>query len=546
MSKNFAMRPYQRNAVESLKDAFRSGRDSAMVVMPTGTGKTVVFSHAPIELGSKRTLILAHRDSLIRQAASKVYSVTGIMPEVEKAAERATVSRKRINNPTVVASVQTLCKPSRLERFPKDEFDCVIIDEAHRAHDSAKTYARIVDRFRENANIIGFTATPDRHDKIVTIGEGKFFHRCAFEYLLPDAITDGWLVPIKQKFIRVKGLSWKSVRMVRGDFDPRQIDEIVTQDARLHAMSSPACELIEDGQSIVFCNSVAHATAINRVMSTYGKNAGAPFGAFREYCASISGRDEFEVVQEVTRSFVSQRLQNLINCDLFTEGFDHDSIKSVVIMRPTKSRVKYAQMVGRGTRILSSVKIDQYATEEERRDAIAESDKPYCEVIDFVGSGRELDLSMSVADILSKRENPNPRVMRRVKKAQLDGDERSLEEIEAEAERIEEQRRLRELYSWVAADKVSYEVDEVNPFELAETLASPAQRRVLELAGIPHDHLITKRQAGAKIASIRNREGSVEPYQVGILVRNGMTPRDAQSLSFNEAMRLISRVRSGR
>jgi superfamily II DNA or RNA helicase len=545
MSKNFYMRPYQRNAVDALKSDFRKGVGSAIVVMPTGTGKTVVFSHAPVELQSKRTLVLAHRDSLIRQAAAKIYAVTGIMPEIEKAGERATVSRKRINNPTVVASVQTLCKPERLERFPQGEFDCVIIDEAHRAHQAAKTYSRIVDRFRESARIIGFTATPDRHDRIVTIGEGKFFERCAFEYLLPDAIFDAYLVPIKQKFIKVKGLSWKSVRMVRGDFDPKQIDEIVNQDSRLHAMSSPACELIEDGQSIVFCNSVAHATAINRVMSTYGRNSGAPFGSFREYCASISGRDETEVVDEVTKSFLSRRLQNLINCDLFTEGFDHDSIKSVVIMRPTKSRVKYAQMVGRGTRILSSLNIDQYAKVSERRDAIEASDKPYCSVIDFVGSGRELDLSMSVADILSKNKNPNPRVMNRVKKAVMDGDDRDIEEIEAEMERIEEQKRLRELYSWVAADKVSYEVEEIDPFRLAEELASPSQRKVLDAAGVEYDTMITKRQAGQRIAKIRGRPGSIEPYQIGILIRSGWRAEEARSLSFNEAMSFITRIRTG-
>lgn len=537
MSK-FAMRYYQEEGIQAAVDEYAKGCRSIIEVMPTGTGKTVLFAHLPGRMQSKRTLVLAHRDSLIRQAAEKFRTITGVAPEIEKAGEYATVSRKRINNPTVVASVSTLCQKKRLERFPVDEFDQIIIDEAHRPHEKTKTYAKIVERFKDHARIFGVTATPDRHDKIVTIGKGKFFEKCSYEYGLRTAISDGYLVPIKQKFIHVKGMSWKNVRTVRGDFDPKEIDRIVNEDGPLHKMCMPTVELIGTSPSIVFANSVNHATEVSRVLASYGKQFGAPYAGYSEFVSSISGRDDTEVVTHVTSEFTKGRLQSVVNCDLFTEGFDYDAIGFVVLMRPTKSRVKYAQMVGRGTRILNSLKIDQYEFAGDRREAISKSAKPCCTVVDFVGSGKELDLTIGVADLLA-RQGQDERVSRGVKRKIDSGDTRDIEDIEEEVEKELKERLDREAFDWVRADKVSYEVEEIDLFATIETLMTADQSKALKELGIELPWNANKKKAGAIISREREKQGSCVAWQRKLLYDFGMRNDVVKGMSYNQAVKLI-------
>ena len=208
------LRPYQRDAVNgciaSLRDAC-----SALAVMPTGCGKTIVFAET-IRLATKRCLVVAHREELIRQAARKVEIMTGEKPSIEMAEERSYEPYFGMKSKVVVASVQTLNARHRLgkrmNRFTPDEFSLLVVDEAH--HSVADSYQSVINYFKTNRSlkIIGVSATPDRSDRLAL---GDVFDKVAYKYELRQAVEDGWLVPIKQRVIRVDSLDFSGVKIGR-------------------------------------------------------------------------------------------------------------------------------------------------------------------------------------------------------------------------------------------------------------------------------------------------------------------------------------------
>ena len=197
------LRQYQQQAVDSTLCAFSSGEESVIIVLPTGTGKTIVFGHI-IDLWTKKTnrraLVLAHREELIFQAQEKVGIITGEKPDIEMAEYRANHSLYDQAN-VIVSTIQT--QSHRKEQFDPYSFGLVVIDESH--HAPAKSYKKVIAHYQQNPNckILGVTATPDRADKLAL---GKVFKHVAYTYRINDAIHDGWLVPINQRCITVQGL----------------------------------------------------------------------------------------------------------------------------------------------------------------------------------------------------------------------------------------------------------------------------------------------------------------------------------------------------
>lgn len=180
-----SLRPYQQAARDSIHAQWEQGRLRTLLVLPTGTGKTIVFASVAADQvrAGDRVLILAHRGELLEQAADKLQRSTGLVSAVEKAESTCLNSWFRV----VVGSVQTLQRPARLERFPRDYFGTIIIDEAH--HAITDGYRRILDYF-ESAKVLGVTATPDRGDMR---NLGEVFDSLAYEYKLTDAIKEGLL-----------------------------------------------------------------------------------------------------------------------------------------------------------------------------------------------------------------------------------------------------------------------------------------------------------------------------------------------------------------
>ncbi|WP_254259780.1 DEAD/DEAH box helicase family protein [Listeria fleischmannii] len=173
------LRPYQEQSKQAIFDQWRSGIKKTLLVLPTGCGKTIVFSSVINDCVSegKRVLVLAHRSELLNQAADKLQKSTGLKCATEKAEHRSINSWFRV----VVGSVQTLQRESRLHEFPPDHFDTIIIDEAH--HCLSESYQRILNYF-EDADVLGVTATPDRGDMK---NLGQFFESLAYEYTLPKS-----------------------------------------------------------------------------------------------------------------------------------------------------------------------------------------------------------------------------------------------------------------------------------------------------------------------------------------------------------------------
>lgn len=170
------LRPYQAEAINAVFVEFQKGHDRTLVVLPTGTGKTIVFAKV-VEIkvnGGKRALILAHRSELLNQASDKLMFASGLETALEKAEFTSIGSDELVT----VASVQTLSQEKRLYRFPRDYFDLIVVDEAH--HCMSDTYQRILNYF-SSAKVLGVTATPDRADQK---NLGQFFDSKAYEYPL--------------------------------------------------------------------------------------------------------------------------------------------------------------------------------------------------------------------------------------------------------------------------------------------------------------------------------------------------------------------------
>lgn len=189
------LRPYQEEARQAVEEQWEQV-DKTLLVLPTGTGKTVVFSKIiedRVRQGS-RALILAHRGELLDQAADKLASATGLMCATEKAEQSCLGSWFRV----VVGSVQTLMREKRLNQFDSDYFDTIVVDEAH--HCISDSYQKVLKHFPE-AKVLGVTATPDRGDMR---NLGSYFESLAYEYTLPKAIKEGYLCPIKAQTIPLK------------------------------------------------------------------------------------------------------------------------------------------------------------------------------------------------------------------------------------------------------------------------------------------------------------------------------------------------------
>lgn len=352
-------------------------RPATLALMPTGTGKTIVFGHLAdrwIKEERGRVLILAHRRELIDQAAAKFHRVSGHRPHIEMADKHASKT-SHFNwdfGQVVVGSVATM-KGKRLGRWDKNAFSLIITDEAH--HATASGYRSIYDHF-DKAALVGVTATPDRSDKNPL---GKVFGSVAYQMQILDAIQRGWLVPIRQKFVHVESIDLSGVasNWKGDDFDESKLDAVMRQDENIHRIARPTFETAGSRPTLVFATSVAHAKAISDVLNSYRQGCSAYVASYMlDNEGNQSNYPEETRTAEIAAFQAGQR-QILVSCGVFLEGFDVPPVALVAMARPTKSRSLYAQALGRGTRPLDGV-VDPWPTVEERIAAIAASAKPDC------------------------------------------------------------------------------------------------------------------------------------------------------------------------
>ena len=321
------LRPYQEEAKAAVLKEWDEGHGKTLLVLPTGTGKTIVFSGITEECvrRGERVLILAHRGELLDQAADKLKKATGLGCSVEKAEQSCLGSWYRV----VVGSVQTLMREKRLSGFSQDYFDDIIIDEAHHAiSDSYQTILRHFDK----AKVLGVTATPDRGDMK---NLGQVFDSLAYEYTLPQAIKEGYLSPIKAVTIPLK-LDLSGVTMQSGDFKASDIDTAL--DPYLYQIADEMKNYCADRKTVVFLPLVKTSQKFRDILNERGFRA-----------AEVNGESPDRA--EILEDFDNGRYDVLCNSMLLTEGWDCPSVDCVIVLRPTKVRGLYCQMVGRGTRL---------------------------------------------------------------------------------------------------------------------------------------------------------------------------------------------------
>lgn len=324
------LRPYQTETVRAVVRGWNDPGDGdptrQLVVVPTGGGKTIIFAKlAEVKAGvGQRTLILAHREELIEQAVAKIRAATGIEAHVEKA-ERHAPRQARV----VVASVQTLVRAARLNTWPEDHFGLVVCDEAH--HAISPSWRTVLSRFDSVADVVGVTATPDRGDKR-TLAE--YFTALAYEVRLVDLIRDGFLAPITLRAVPVE-IDIRAVRSVAGDLDAEQLGDAL--EPYLSQIARAVRTYAAGRRTLAFLPLIATSRKFVEACRAEGLRA-----------EHVDGMDDQRKAKLAAFEFGEWDV--LSNAMLLTEGYDDPGIDCVLVLRPTKSRSLYAQMIGRGTR----------------------------------------------------------------------------------------------------------------------------------------------------------------------------------------------------
>lgn len=321
------LRPYQKEAKEAIFEQWNSGVKKTLLVLPTGCGKTIVFAKVAEDCvrNGDKVLILAHRGELLEQAADKIRKSTGLGCAVEKAEESCQGSWFRI----VVGSVQTLMREKRLSQFPENYFNTIIVDEAH--HCISDSYQKVLNHFKD-AKVLGVTATPDRGDMR---NLGTYFESLAYEYTLPKAIKEGYLTPIEALTLPLK-IDMSGVGIQAGDFKASDIGTAL--DPYLQGIAEEMKNYCMDKKTVVFLPLVKTSQKFRDILNENGFHA-----------AEVNGNSQDRT--EVLQDFENGKYNVLCNSMLLTEGWDCPSVDCIVVLRPTKVRSLYCQMVGRGTRL---------------------------------------------------------------------------------------------------------------------------------------------------------------------------------------------------
>jgi ATP-dependent helicase IRC3 len=364
------LRSYQREAIEAVLAARRAGVRRMVVCLPTGAGKTVIFSHLA-RLARRQVLVLAHREELLSQAREKLERAMegAAVVAVEQGARTASEDAK-----VLVCSIRSLHEKRLARVIDQRDFGLVIYDECHHAAaDDNLRVLRQLGAFGEDwtGTLLGFTATTERGD-----GKGldTVFERIVYSRTLPEMIEDGYLSPLRGFRIST---SADLTRISSGglDFDEEELAEAVDIEERNALVARSIQELARDRRTIAFCVTVNHARNLSRALNAIGVPAGIVHGAMPS--------DER---QKALRDFREGRTHVLTNVAVLTEGFDDPGVSCIAMARPTRSEGLYAQCIGRGTRLASDKKDCLIL------DFVDLSSLSLCTLPSLFGAPRELDL----------------------------------------------------------------------------------------------------------------------------------------------------------
>ena len=505
------LRPYQQQARDRIHAEWDAGHTRTLLVLPTGTGKTIVFASVAADQvrAGDRVLILAHRGELLEQAADKLQRSTGLVSAVEKAESPCLDSWFRV----VVGSVQTLQRTARLERFPQDYFGTIIIDEAH--HAITDGYRRILDYF-SGAKVLGVTATPDRGDMR---NLGEVFDSLAFEYKLTDAIKEGYLCKIMAQTIPLQ-LDITSVTMSGGDYAVGDLGTAL--DPYLEQIAAEMARRCKSRKTVVFLPLIKTSQKFRDLLNAHGFRA-----------AEVNGQSDDR--RQVLADFDAGKYNVLCNSMLLTEGWDCPSVDCVVVLRPTKVRSLYSQMVGRGTR-LSPGKTDLLLL-----DFLWMTDKhELCRPADLVCEDRAVARQMT--ETLAESGCPED-----IEQAAAQASEDVVaQREEALAKQLAEQRRKKAKLVDPLQYEMSIQAEDLSgyvpTFGWEAGPPSEQQTAALEKLGILPDAVESAGKAALLLDRLNKRrdEGLTTPKQIRCLEKYGF--QHVGTWSFEAARHMIDRI----
>lgn len=326
-----SLRPYQKEALESIQSFRKKNINKQLIVLPTGSGKTVIFSHLPkLDSSLLPMLVIAHRSELLQQAKQKIKDYN---PELTVEIEQAEKKAGKVD--VVIASVQTLGRADseRINTFSKNYFKSIIVDEAH--HAAAPTYRRIIDHY-EHEYLLGVTATPQRGDSTRLI---DVFQEIVYYKTIQDLIEQGWLARLKGYRVTTN-VDLTNVEVTEGDFIQSQLEDAVNNSYRNKLVVDTYINICPNKKTIVFAAGVDHAA---KLVKEFRRN--------NVQAELIVGDTPDQERSDILQKFKNGSISVLVNVGVLTEGFDEPSVEVILLARPTKSNLLYTQIVGRGTRL---------------------------------------------------------------------------------------------------------------------------------------------------------------------------------------------------
>lgn len=511
MAAPMQLRPYQQEAKSAVFQQWEDGNSKTLLVLPTGCGKTIVFAKIAEDCvkSGERVLILAHRGELLEQAADKIQKACGLGCSVEKAEQSCIGSWYRIT----VGSVQSLMREKRLSQFNPNYFDKIIIDEAH--HCLSDGYQRVLSYFSA-ADVLGVTATPDRGDMR---NLGQYFDSLAYEYTLPKAIKEGYLCPIKALTIPLQ-LDLTGVSVQSGDFRAADIDTAL--DPYLYQIADEMLEHCADRKTVVFLPLIKTSQKFKDILNSKGFRA-----------AEVNGNSSDRA--EILADFDAGKYNVLCNSMLLTEGWDCPTVDCVIVLRPTKIRSLYSQMVGRGTRLAAGkteLLLLDFLWHSERHELC----RPACLIAENDEVARQMTENIAAAGCPVDIEEAEEKAASDVVAQREEALAKQLSEMKNRKRKLVDPLQFE--MSIQAEDLSGY----VPSFGWEMSPPSENQRATLEKLGIFPDEIDNAGKAALLLDRLdkRRREGLTTPKQIRFLEAKGFA--HVGEWSFESARKLIDRI----
>lgn len=343
----YTLRPYQQEAVDNTINYFKQKREPAVVVLPTGAGKSLVIAELA-RIAKGRVLVLAHVKELVEQNHLKFESY-----DLKAGVYSAGLSQKDKNSKVIFGSIQSVANAS--DDFFQD-FTLLVIDECHRVSVEPDTqYAKVIRKLRENNNnicILGLTATPYRlglgwiynisHRGVIQTKENRFFHQCVFELPLQFMIKNKYLTPPVKIDIPVTCYDFSELTENGKYYTMAQLEELLKKQRRLTPLIIKNIVDITESYDrkgvMIFSSTVKHAEEILECL---------PEGEAQ----IVIGETESTERDRIVEDFKAKKFKYLVNVSVLTTGFDAPHVDVIAILRPTESVSLYQQIIGRGLRL---------------------------------------------------------------------------------------------------------------------------------------------------------------------------------------------------